>query len=176
MTMKRILAVTLILTMCVALSGCFNAANQPTEIPDETIAPNGAPFATDSNMLISPAPGTTGMPVAAYDWLSQGAAVEGRINMFSEIQESHIVTAGQTALVGVKFTNSYKGELTQRIHDMIAGEIMAADNRITVVAVTADPTDVAAITQLAQRQRAGASQAELQPEVDKIAKNANTIR
>ncbi len=175
---KNVFLVALtILTMCVVLAGCFNAANQPTEVPDETINPNGAPFVTTGpTTLISPAPGTTGTPVQAFDWATQASMVESRINMFSEIQESHIVTAGQTALVGIKFTGSYKGELTQRIRDMIAGEVMAADNTITVVAVTADPNDVTKIAELAQRQRSGASQAELQPEVDQLARNANTMR
>jgi patatin-like phospholipase/acyl hydrolase len=96
--------------------------------------------------------------------------------MFSEIQECSIVTAGNTALVGVVFTPQYKGEMTQRIRDMIAGEVMAADPSIQVVAVTAQPTDVATIKQLAQQQRSGANTEQLQTKVEKIVRNATTLR
>lgn len=174
---KTILVATLILIVCFVMAGCFNASNQPGAVPGETINPGGAPMVTTGPAeLTSPAPGMTPGAAQAFDWSSQATAVEGRINMFSEIQESHVVTCEQTALVGLKFTSTYKGELTQRIRDMVAGEVMAADSNITVVAVTADPNDVAAIAQLAQRQRAGASDQELKPEVDKIAKNAGTMR
>lgn len=174
---KTLLVATLVLTMCIVLSGCFNTANQPTKVPEETLVPTEAPAVTTApGVAVTPAPGTTATPLQPFDWIAQGTAVEGRINMFSEIQESHVVTCEQTALVGVKFTSTYKGELTQRIRDMIAGEVMAADTGITVVAVTADPNDVAKIADIKQRQRAGESDAQIKPEVDQIAKNVGTIR
>ncbi|MDL2205619.1 YhcN/YlaJ family sporulation lipoprotein [Eubacteriales bacterium OttesenSCG-928-N13] len=174
---KTILTVTMILVMCFLMAGCFNSTNEPTEVPNETINPDGAPMVTtEPGVMITPIPEGTNAPMMPFDWSAQSSAVEGRINMFSEIQESHVVTCEQTALVGIKFTSSYKGELTQRIRDMIAGEVMAADSNITVVAVTADPSDVASIIQLKQRKDAGASDAEIKPEVEQIAKNTNTMR
>jgi hypothetical protein len=86
------------------------------------------------------------------------------------------VVTGNTALVGVVFTPQYKGEMTQRIRDMIAGEVMNADPSIQVVAVTAEPQDVATIQKLAQQQRSGASTDQLKTEVEGIVRNATTLR
>jgi hypothetical protein len=47
--------------------------------------------------------------------------------------------------VGVVYTPQYKGEMTQRIRDMIAGEVMTADPSIQVVAVPAEAQDVAPV-------------------------------
>ena len=45
-----------------------------------------------------------------------------------------------------------------------------------VVAVTAEAQDVATIKQLAQQQRSGASADQLKTEVEKIVRNATTLR
>ena len=182
---KKGLLFTMMLAMVsLALSGCFRSTTEVTPtptpvplvtgvttmpgatlLPGQTLAPGGA--------LV---PGATMLPGQSFDWTTQAATVENRINMFSEIQEANVVTSGNTALVGVVFTPQYKGEMTQRIRDMIAGEVMAADPSIQVVAVTAETQDVATIKQLAQQQRSGASPDQLKTEVEKIARNATTLR
>ncbi len=183
--MKKGLLFTMMLAvLSLALTGCFRSTTQvsptatpvpmvtnatmmpgTTLLPGETLAPGGAA-----------APGTTMTPGQTFDWATKATTIENRINMFSEIQECSIVTSGNTALVGVVFTPQYKGEMTQRIRDMIAGEVMAADPSIQVVAVTAETQDVATIKQLAQQQRSGASPDQLKTEVEKIARNATTLR
>ena len=172
------LVAVMVLTMSIVLAGCFNSATQPTEIPDETLVPT---VTTEPTTTLVPetttVPEGTPVPIVApFDWIAQGNTVTSRINMFSEIAESTIVTSEQTALVGVQFTGTYKGEMTQRIKDMIAGEIMGSDTAITVVAVTADPADYAKIQALASRKQAGATDAEIKPEVDQIVKNVGTMR
>lgn len=180
---KTWLAIVMVVCMSIVLAGCFNAANQPAELPNDTTTPVETMI---PGSVITPAPemsgatttspdGTTAAPMQPFDWMGQASAVEGRINMFSEISESTVVAEGQTALVGVKFTPTYKGELTQRIRDMIAGEVMAADTNITVVAVTDDPANYQKIQQLAQRMAAGSPSAELKTEIDTIAKDIGTI-
>ena len=178
MNKKIWLLVTMVITMSIVLAGCFNSATQPTEVPDETLVPavTAEPtLAPNAEMLPeqTDAPGTA---VAPFDWMAGGNAVTSRINLFSEVAESVIVTSEQTALVGVKFTSTYKGQMTQRIKDMIAGEVMAADTAITVVAVTADEADYTKIQALAQRKQQGATDAEIKPEVDQIVKNIGTMR
>jgi hypothetical protein len=185
---KRILIpLALALTLCVALTGCM-FGNQPVApegsplasgLPDGSMAPQGTgltPQGTPGAQVSgAPAPGNTEVK-EPFDWRAKAATVEARINMFSEIAESRIVTYGTTALVGVKFTSQYKGELTQRIRDMIAGEVMAADNSIQVVAVTAEPTDVNTIFSLSDQLKSGADSASLQTEVERISRNATTLR
>ena len=112
----------------------------------------------------------------AFDWLNMGTGVEDKINMLSEIQTSRVIVNGNTALVGVTFTNQYKGEMTQRIHDMVAGEIQAADRNVQTVAVTAEEEDVRKINELADKMTAGTPASELESEIDAIVRNVTTVQ
>ena len=183
--LKKVLLFTMILAaLSLSLSGCFRTTNEVT--PTTTPVPLVTNMPTDF-LGTTGLPGATGLPgtmtpgvaqpnAGQFNWNTQAGTIENRINMFSEIQESAIVTSGTTALVGVVFTPQYKGQMTQRIRDMIAGEVMAADPGIQVVAVTSEAQDVAKIKQLAQQQRSGASQDQLNTEVEQIVRNATTLR
>lgn len=179
---KRMLLPLALLIACAMLSGCFggNGGTEPqmTTVPEPMVTMTPAP---DMGMgTMSPAPGATNMPGAGtgapFNWQAQAAAVEGRIALFSEIQECRVVVCEGTALAGVKFTNAYQGEMTQRIRDMIAGEIMAVDSSIQAVAVTSEQNDVEKIYQLADMQRNGNVPADLKQQVDQIARNTTTLR
>ncbi len=181
--MKKGFIVTLMLAVLgLSLAGCFRSTTQvtptPTPVPMVTTMPGGVGTVPGTTLVpgATMMPGATMSPAQQFNWASQAATIESRINMFSEIQESSIVTSGTTALVGVVFTPQYKGEMTQRIRDMIAGEVMAADPSIQVVAVTAEQADVASIKQLAQQQRSGASEDQIKAEVEMIVRNATTLR
>lgn len=181
--MKKGFIVTLMLAVLgLSLAGCFRTTTEvtPTQTPVPMVTTTPGDMGTIPGATLMPGatmmPGSTASPIQKFNWATQAATIESRINMFSEIQESSIVTSGTTALVGVAFTPQYKGEMTQRIRDMIAGEVMAADPGIQVVAVTAEPTDVASIKQLAQQQRSGASDDQIKTEVEKIVRNATTLR
>jgi len=184
---KGLLFTMMLAALSLALTGCFRTTTgvtpTPTPVPLVTNMPGaalpGATLAPGATLVPGGAavPGTTtGVPGQPFDWATKATTIENRINMFSEIQESSIVTSGNTALVGVVFAPQYKGQMTQRIRDMIAGEVMAADPSIQVVAVTAQAQDVATIKQLAQQQRSGATPDQIKPEVDKIVRNATTLR
>jgi hypothetical protein len=186
--MKKGLLFTMMLAaLSLALTGCFRSTTEvtptPTPVPLVTNMP-GASLLPGGTLMpgqtVVPGgavvPGTTGVTGQAFDWATKANTIENRINMFSEIQESSIVTSGNTALVGVVFAPQYKGEMTQRIRDMIAGEVMAADPSIQVVAVTAQAQDVATIKQLAQQQRSGTSPDQLKTQVEQIVRNATTLR
>lgn len=181
--LKTIAMIALGLVLMLSLSGCMRSNNEPQTtapeatvmpsttdglMPVETNAPDGAVGATDA-----PEGGVVG---ERFDWKAKAALVENRINLFSEIAESRVVAYEQTALVGVRFANQYKGEMTQRIRDMIAGEVMAADANIQVVAVTADTADVETIYELADRMKTGVDEATLREDIDKIVRNATTLR
>ncbi len=178
---KGLLFLMMMAALSLALAGCFRTTTEVTPTATPVPLVTGMPGATGL-MGATLMPGSTPLPGETmslgqqFDWATQATTIENRINMFSEIQESSIVTSGNTALVGVVFTAQYKGEMTQRIRDMIAGEVMAADPSIQVVAVTAEAQDVAAIKQLAQQQRSGASADQLKTEVEKIVRNATTLR
>ena len=179
---KGLLFTMMLVALSLALTGCFRSTTEvsptATPVPLVTTMPGSTTLIPGTTLAPGGVltPGATVMPGQPFDWATNAATIENRINMFSEIQESSIVTSGNTALVGVVFTAQYKGEMTQRIRDMIAGEVMAADPSIQVVAVTAEAQDVATIKQLAQQQRSGASADQLKTEVEKIVRNATTLR
>ena len=115
MTMKivKVLSIAL-LTVAVSagLTACMNdggttAPQQTTGfMPETTAAPNADMTATQ--------------PPVAFDWVTGSGTVEASVNRISEISDCRVVTAGTTALVGVKFTNAYQGDLTERIRQMVA--------------------------------------------------------
>ena len=87
-----------------------------------------------------------------------------------------MVVTGNTALVGVKFNQAYQGEMTERIREMVAAEIMAADPEITTVAVTADEDDVEDVYEISERTLAGREMDTLKEDINEIVRNATTLR
>lgn len=168
--------------LCAILAGCMNAGArvtpdmEPSGRPEDSVMPG-----VDFGESMSPSTDGTNNASSAvlpapFDWLNMGAGVQDKINMLSEIQESRIIVNGNTALVGVTFTGQYKGEMTQRIHDMIAGEIQQADSNIQSVAVTAEQEDVRRINEIADKIAAGTPVSELEGEIDSIIRNMTTIQ
>ena len=111
-----------------------------------------------------------------FDWANGASRIEEAIARISEIAESRVVVANSTALVGVKFDNVYKGQLTERIRQMVAAEVMRADPTIQTVAVTSDAGDVQKVYQLSDQIRAGRTASELSQEINAIVRNATTLR
>lgn len=203
MMMKKVLIPLIGLLVCLALAGCFGANNEPeaTPAPNQSPSAGMAPDAnlgasdgnnagggnnagsggagtgtgTDSGAGAGAGSGTQGNG-SAYDWAGNAGAVEGRIGMFSEIQECRIAVAEGTALVGVRFADAYQGEMTQRIRDMIAGEVMAADTSVQVVAVTAEPGDVEKVFSLADAQKNRQQSGDFTQQIQEIARNTTTLR
>ena len=86
-----------------------------------------------------------------------------------------MITSGNTALVAVKFAPAYQGDMTARIREMIAGEVMQADPEIKTVAVTSEDDDVTTVYQLSDRIRAGETIDTLKTDIDEIVRNTTTL-
>lgn len=187
---KSQIAALLLIVLALAVGACMNTASPQTA---PTIDPfSGAPTATDIPAPIATvAPAaqgntagaaqgdTTSKPNASaqrYDWANDAETVENRIGQISEIAECRIVVNGDTALVGVRFTPQYKGEMTERICDMIAGQVKAADPALQTVAVTAAEEDVSRIYEISDAAKAGQSVDALKSDIDAIVRNATTMR
>ena len=176
---KKVLLPGMLALIIGLMSGCFNANTEPNEPARSPIIIEGDTSLDANTVPDARVPGvnnaqdmTNANPAGnAFDWTAQAKLVQNRINMFSEIKDSRVVVADSTALVGIVFNDSYQGELTQRIRDMVAGEVMAADTGIQVVAVTADPTDVQEIFALSDN-----PPADMKQKVDQIARNTSTLR
>ena len=175
---KLFFAVALILVVGVAVAGCMNRnVNEtpnvvPSPVPDYmpqgSATNNAANNSAQNNAAQSSAPG--------YDWTKNAAQIEAQISQISEISEARVVVTGSTALVGVKFSNAYQGEMTERIREMIAAEIMKADPQITTVAVTSEEDDVEDIYEISERTLMGKELDDLKEDINEIVRNATTLR
>ena len=183
--LKRMyLVLALVLVIGVVATGCMNQGG------------NG--MLLDSNVQSSPSPSympqgmTNGQGMTSgqsssnqsaanesgsrFDWTKSASQVEARIGQISEISEARVVVTGNTALVGVKFDRAYQGEMTERIREMVAAEVMAADPEITTVAVTADNDDVGSIYDISERSTLGKDLDTLKEDIEEIVRNATTLR
>ena len=170
---KLFFALVLVLVVGVAVAGCMN--RNVNENPNVAPAPSpsympqgGATSGTANNAAQSSASG--------YDWTKNAAQIEARLSQISEISEARVVVTGSTALVGVKFSNAYQGEMTERIREMIAAEIMKADPQIKTVAVTSEADDVEDIYEISERTLMGEELDALKEDVNEIVRNATTLR
>ena len=78
------------------------------------------------------------------------------------------MVTGTTALVGVKFTSAYQGDVTERIREMVASEVMKADPSIQTVAVTSEKEDVDKIYEISEKLRSGTPADSLAEEINAI--------
>lgn len=111
-----------------------------------------------------------------FDWANRVSEIEAAIAQISEISQARVVVTGSTALAGVKFDNAYKGEMTERIREMVAAEVLRADPSIQTVAVTSEPGDVDKVYAIADEIRSGRSADELAADINAIVRNATTMR
>ena len=175
MKKKLYSAFMLMLLAAVLLSGCMNrgdeSAVEPTSTPN--YMPQGNAAANRPQAVPLGAQSTAG---AAFDWTANAAQIEAKIARISEISEARVVTTGNTALVGVVFDPAYRGEMTERIREMVAAEVMAADPQITTVAVTADQDDVEDVYEISERSGLGREMDTLKDDINEIVRNATTLR
>ena len=169
---KLFFAALLVVAVSIAATGCMNRADEgrveASPAPSPNYMPQGQGAAGDA--------GAARQTTNRFNWTTDAAKIEGRIGQISEISEARVVVTGDTALVGVKFNQAYRGEITERIREMVAAEVMAADPEITTVAVTADEDDVEEIYELSERTVLGRELDSLKADIQEIVRNATTLR
>lgn len=167
---KLFFAALLIVAVSIAATGCMNRANEgkveASPAPSPNYMPQGA--VNENN--------TVRQTANRFNWTTDAPKIENRIGQISEISEARVVVTGDTALVGVKFNQAYRGEMTERIREMVAAEVMAADPEITTVAVTANEDDVEEIYELSERTVLGRELDSLKEDIQEIVRNATTLR
>ena len=198
---RKILPVILIVAAaCMALAACMNNGGTTTRpAPTANYAPNatdgagnnaqngnGAAGLTNNGAANDGTNGTTGATgntaattdgaLNPFDWANGAADIEKAIARISEVSDARVVVTNSTALVGVKFDNAYKGEITERIREMVAAEVLRADPNIQTVAVTASEDDVNKVYELSEQIRSGRTADELSAEINAIVRNATTLR
>ena len=170
---KLFFAVALVLVVGVAVSGCMNrnVNENPNVVPSPS--PNYMPQGSATSGATDNAAQSN---AGSYDWTKNAAQIEAQLSQISEISEARVVVTGSTALVGVKFSNAYQGEMTERIREMIAAEIMKADPQIKTVAVTSEEDDVEDIYEISERTLMGEELDALKEDINEIVRNATTLR
>ena len=206
MNRKIIPVILIVAAACLALVACMNNGGTTTRpAPTANYAPNAtdgtandarngngtAGLTNNANANSSGADGTvnngntgaTGNTAATtdgalnpFDWANGAADIEKAIARISEVADARVVVTNSTALVGVKFDNAYKGEITERIREMVAAEVLRADPNIQTVAVTASEDDVNKVYELSEQIRSGRTADELSAEINAIVRNATTLR
>ena len=170
---RMFLALALALVIGVTATGCMNQGSGMLLDDNRDTASPGRPSPSPSAAAQSQ--GATAQS-ARFDWTRDASRVEERLGQISEISEARVVVTGDTALVGVRFDKAYQGEMTERIREMVAAEVMAADPQITTVAVTADGDDVKEVYELSERTSLGKDLDTLKEDIEEIVRNATTLR
>lgn len=165
---KRFLGIAMVVAACLTLTACMNNG---TVKPQATTQTNFVPEATTA-----PAQTQNAQPQSAFDWTTGAEQIEANVNKISEIADSRVVVDGTTALVGVRFAEAYQGEVTERIREMVAAEVMKADPGIQTVAVTAEEEDVNNVYEIANQIRSGNPIEEMGNRIAEIVRNATTLR
>jgi len=163
MFVRRILFGILTLAVCAATTGCMSAGND-----------NTAATATSAPAAVTAEP--TGMLESIFDWNTGAQDVEAAITQLSEIKDARVVIAGNTALVGVKFDDAYKGEMTERIREMVSGVVKQKDPSIQTVAVTNETDDVTGIYDISDKVRGGQRFDEFKNDIESMVRNITTMR
>ena len=206
MNRKIIPVILIVVAACMALAACMNNGGTTTRpAPTANYAPNATDGAANNaqngngaagltnngaaNDGTNGATGTNGTTGATgntaattdgalnpFDWANGAADIEKAIARISEVSDARVVVTNSTALVGVKFDNAYKGEITERIREMVAAEVLRADPNIQTVAVTASEDDVNKVYDLSEQIRSGRTADELSAEINAIVRNATTLR
>lgn len=169
--LKKFLGIALMAALCASLTACMGSA---TVRPQTTTQTDFAPEAT-SDPAGTDAAGNQAAQ-SGFDWTTGAGQIESNVNKLSEIEDCRVVVSDTTALVGIKFADAYQGEVTERIREMVAAEVMQADPKIQTVAVTAEESDVAQVYEISDKMHGGGAIEELGSKIEEIVRNATTLR
>ncbi|MBQ9263244.1 MAG: YhcN/YlaJ family sporulation lipoprotein [Clostridia bacterium] len=187
--MKKIWLLLLLMVSAALLAGCASNADTLTSPkPDATgLIDSILPDMTD-NVGTSPTPGAGSMesmePMATDDPTMPGAgietvedakarsqAMEEAVEKLTEVDDAWVVAAGHTALVGVKFTGQYQGEVDERMKKMVLSRIQTVEKGVTGVAVTADETLVKGIEALSKTLESATNLTAVNTQLEELAKD-----
>ena len=164
--MKKIWLMMLLAALAAAvLTGCASSADTlstptpgATGMPDNMLpGMNGATAGTEA----SPEPMASGMPTGGIRTLDEAKKashdMEEAIEKLSEVDEAYVVAVGDTALVGLKFTSQYQGEVDDRLKKMVLTRVQTVDKTVERVAVTSNEALAESVHALAKTLKAASS-------------------
>ncbi len=133
-------------TLATPTPGAVNPTADPMFGMNPTVSPGMGESAT-ANPENSASPSANGQ-MTAESAKKASEDMEDAIEKLSEVDEAYVVPLDKTALVGLKFTGQYKGELDDRLKKMILTRVQTVDKEITSLAATDNAALVASIKAL----------------------------
>lgn len=179
--MKKIWLLLLLLAAAALLAGCASNADtsQSSPRPEATgMIESILPDATDS-MGSGNMPGAMGtdnptQPGAgiesAEDARARSKAMEEAVEKLTEVEDAWVVAAGHTALVGLRFTTQYQGQVDERMKKMVLSRIQTVEKGVTGAAVTDDKTLVRMIEELSDSLEKAGDLTAVNSRVEELAK------
>lgn len=179
--MKRIGLLLLFVCLVVALTAC-KAGSAPIPSPSPSMLPSAYPqvspglegtpgIGVTPGIGASPVPNDRAMLTAAMTG-PESSALSKKANdaaaKISEVDSCVTAIIGDTCVAGVTFDKQYKGELTDRIRDMVASRIQSVVPTVERVAVTNDPEIAAQIGAVAEKISKTDSLGDLAGELDAV--------
>lgn len=163
------------LLVCAMTTACSmnNGANSAVPTPTLMTSPGFGgtsgltPAATGGVGL-----GNDSVSMTAAMTTAESAALSKKANdaaeQVSEIDDCVTAIVGNTCLAGVTFDRQYRGEMTERIRDMVSARIQSVAPSVERVAVTCDPEIAAQINTVAQKIAMAGSLGEVTAEFDGV--------
>ncbi|HZK34315.1 MAG TPA: YhcN/YlaJ family sporulation lipoprotein [Bacillota bacterium] len=100
-------------------------------------APRGGRLDTDGERGPRTSPGTqTGQE---GNMQQRAESISNEVSNLDEVESATCIITGNTAMVGVQFSQQYRGEMTDQIKKTVDRTVRDNDDRISRVVVTADP-------------------------------------
>lgn len=167
--------------LALTLAGCASnaVAPLPTPSPTDSIGPNntmpnGTMTPPDTLMpSASLAPNSSTVPdnstiMSAEEANVAAKRISDEVAKLSEVDKATTVVMGNTALIGVNFAAQYKGEMTNRIKEMVTERTQKSVPAIKTVVVTADPDLISRIQAMTTKVQNGSSVADVGSEFTEI--------
>ena len=171
-----------------ALTGCSSSADtQPSVSPGMTTAspllPSNIPQATDGGLLgdlgeklDDTLNGRDDALTTSEDALKASQELRDAVQKLTEVDTAVAVTVGNTALVGVKLVDSYRGGVDDRLQGMVLDRAQAIHPGIDEIAVTADEKAVEEITSLYDMLRSGSPYTTVKANADTLAEGLDLYK
>lgn len=184
---KNIVILFTILLFSISIIGCTKSGTKPPPSgrtttqngtnPDGTMRDNRT-TTPKQNPNVTTNPDTTpndryntsiGTPGHTTNDLTQRAQkIENAVNGISGVRSSRVVISNERALVGVDISATTEGTITNDLKANIEKVVKSTDNKITTVAVSADPDIFKRITNVGEGIRSGRPFSEFGNEVEEI--------
>ena len=179
----------LTLAMALMLTGCAsNADTAPTADPNgmgngmgtttaQPLIPSNIPQTTDQGMLgelgntigETLTGGNNAALSTAEEAVKASQDLRDAVQKLTEVDTAVAAAAGNTALVGVTFNNSYQGGIDDRLNAMVLDRAKTAFPGITRIAVTSNSDEIDQISSLYQMLQSGSSYATVKADLEALA-------